>query len=218
MSAVYKKTRGDILFNAVIYLLTAIFSLMCIYPIYYVFIYSISDPMMAQKGVTLYPRGFSLVGYQSVFQLDSILWAFGVSVLRTVIGTAATVIACGFFAYLMTQEIMPFRKVIYRMMIITMYVGGGLIPTYLLMKEIHLINTFWVYIIPGMFGAYNVILIKTYLESVSKSLQESAEIEAPDILPSFLQLFSRSQCRYWLPLPCFLPLPTGVPGLTACCM
>lgn len=188
MSAVHKTTAGDRIFNIAVYILTGLFSLLCIYPIYYVLIYSISDPLMAQKGVTLYPRGFSMIGYQSIFQLSAIMGAFGVSILRTVVGTVATVAACGFFAYLMTQENMPFRKFIYRMMVITMYVGGGLIPTYLLMKEIRLINTFWVYIIPSMFGAYNVILIKTYLESISRSLQESAEIDGAGHLIIFFRI------------------------------
>ena len=184
----YRRTKKDICFNAVIYITTGIFSLMCLYPIYYVLIYSISDPLSAQMGMTVLPRGFSLASYHSILRLGSIINAFLVSVLRTVIGTVATVLVCGFFAFLMTQEDMPFRKLIYRFTTVTMYVSGGLIPTYLLMKEIRLINTFWVYIIPGMLSAYNVILIKTYLESIPHSLQESAEIDGAGHICIFFRI------------------------------
>ena len=174
--------------NVIMYIILIIFSLMCIYPIYYVFIYSISDPILAQQGITFFPRGFSLEAYKAVFTLDSLSSAFFISVARTIIGSAVTVACCGFFGYLMTQEDMPYSKLIYRFMVITMYVGGGLIPSYLLIKNIGLLNSFWVYIIPGALGAYNVILIKTFLESIPKSLEESAQIDGAGTITIFIKI------------------------------
>lgn len=183
-----KQSLSDRLVNWVVYLLTGIFTLLCVYPIYYVFIYSISDPQLAQAGVTFWPKGFSLEGYRAVFSLDAILRSTFVSVLRTVIGTTLTVFCCALFAYILHQENRPFRKAISKFMAITMYVGGGLIPTFLVMKALGLNNTFWIYIIPGMLSAYNVILIRTFMESVPPALEESAKIDGAGYLTIFFKI------------------------------
>lgn len=185
-----KRSLKDNIINGTIVIIMLAFAILCIYPIYYVFIYSISDPKLAQSGITFYPKGFSLSSYQAVFQLDAILSAFVVSILRTVTGTCLTVICCGFFGFLMTQEKMPYRKFIYRYMVITMYIGGGLIPTYILMKNLHLNNTFWIYIIPSALGAYNVILIKTFIENIPKSLEESAGIDGAGVITIFVKIIT----------------------------
>jgi len=140
-------------------------------------IYSISDPAQVSAGVYFLPKGLSLFNFQKVFQLKGIVSALVISVLRTVIGTALTVFACSFLGYLFTKYEMPGRTFLYRMLIITMYVNGGLIPTYLVFKFYGLTNNFWVYVLPSMVSAYNVILIKTYIEQIPASLEESATID-----------------------------------------
>lgn len=104
------------------------------------------------------------------------------------IGTALTVFCCALFAYILHQENLPFRKAISKFMVITMYVGGGLIPTFLVMKALGLNNTFWIYIIPGMLSAYNVILIRTFMESVPPALEESAKIDGAGYLTIFFKI------------------------------
>lgn len=189
MSTKKRKTRPmDYFFNGLIITVMSLFTLVCIFPIYYVFIYSISDPILAQTGITILPKGFSLDAYKAIFTLDSLSTAFFVSVARTLIGAVVTVFCCGFFGYLMTQDEMPCRKLIYRFMVVTMYVGGGLIPTYFLIKNIGLMNNFWVYIIPSALGAYNVILIKTFLESIPKSLEESAQLDGAGYFTIFFRI------------------------------
>lgn len=183
-----KTKASDHVFNWVIYIITAAFSIMCIYPIYYVFIYSISDPTLAMTGITFWPKGFSLDGYKAVFALDAIVTATIVSVARTILGTVGTVLCCALFAYILNQKTLPFRKVITKMMVITMYVGGGLIPTFLVMKALGLNNTFWIYIIPGLLGAYNVILIRTFMENTPASLEESAKIDGAGYLTIFFKI------------------------------
>jgi len=158
---------------------TIFFSLMvlvCFYPMWYVFIQSLSESAMAVKAVLL-PVNFTLNNYVQLIAMPDIFRAFMISVARTVLGTAGTVICCMFAGYLFTKENIPFRKLIYRMLVVTMYVSGGLIPTYLVMKAYGLLNSFWVYIIPGLIGAYNVILIKTFVEQLPKELEESARME-----------------------------------------
>ncbi len=160
-------------FNAVFFTLMVI---VCFYPMWYVFIQSLSESAMAVKAVIL-PVNFTFNNYVQLMQMPEIFHAFMISVLRTVLGTCGTVLCCMFAGYLFTKENIPFRRFIYRMMVITMYVSGGLIPTYLVIKEYGLINNFLVYIVPSLIGAYNVILIKTFIEQLPKELEESARID-----------------------------------------
>jgi ABC-type glycerol-3-phosphate transport system permease component len=181
MSAVAARKKGidvsEYGFQILNYLILILFTLLCFYPFYYIFIYSISDTVRVAGGVTLLPKGFSLYSYEKVFQLSGILNATLISVLRTVAGTALTVFCCSLFAYFMTIEKFPMRKVFYRFLIITMYFNAGLIPWYLLMKLLYLKNNFLLYIVPGAMSAFYVILIKTYIEQLPKSLEESAKID-----------------------------------------
>ena len=179
------RSPGSIIFNVLNYTFFALFTLICLYPFYYVFIYSISEPILAGRGITFLPRGFTLNNYYEVFREADILEATFVSLSRTVIGTALTVICSSFFAYLMTKQKMYFRKIIYRFMVITMYVSAGLIPYFLTMRAYGLNNSFFIYIIPGAVGAFNVILIKTYMESLPASLEEAAIIDGAGIFRVF---------------------------------
>ena len=164
-------------FNAAFFTIAVI---MCIYPLWYVFIQSLSDGQRAMEAV-IWPVGFTLTNYAEVFALPDIFRAAGVSVLRTVIGTAVTVSTSMILGYLFSKQNMPFRKLMYRTLIITMYVSGGLIPTYLVYKEYGMLNSFWAYIIPGTINAYNVILVKTYIEQLPASVEESAMIDGANV-------------------------------------
>ena len=111
-----------------------------------------------------------------------------VSVGRTVIGTACTVMASAYLGFMFTQEKMWHRKLWYRLLVITMYFNAGLIPMFMTMKTLHLTNTFWVYIIPVIIQPFNVIMVKTYVESIPRSLQEAAEIDGAGILTIFFKV------------------------------
>lgn len=175
-------------FQSINGLVFLILTLICVYPFYYVLIYSFSDPSEAVRGITLLPKGFSLVNYKTIFELNDIGNAFFISVARTVLGTVITVICCTFFAYLMTNRYIWGRKIIYRFVVFTMYVNAGIIPWYLLMGILHLQNSFLLYIIPSALSAYYVILIKTYLESLPESLTEAAEMEGAGLLKIFQRI------------------------------
>lgn len=188
MQKMHKKTStADKIFNGVVYAVMILLAFMCFYPFYYVFIYSISDPTLAQQGVTLLPKGFSLINYQKVIQLDGIAQSFMISLARTVFGTAITVVACSFFAYLVTQNLYA-RKVIYRFVIFTMYFNAGLIPMYLTYRMYHLTNTFWVYIIPSAISAYYIVLLKTFIEGIPESLAESAKLDGAGVITVFFKI------------------------------
>jgi ABC-type glycerol-3-phosphate transport system permease component len=140
-------------------------------------IYSLSDPSEALKGVYLIPRGITMFNIIKVLELKGIGQALLMSVLRTISGTIVIVMCCSFLAYLFTKQEMPLRSFFYRAIIITMYASGGMIPTYLLMRVYGLNNTFLIYILPSAVSAYYVVLIKTFIESLPPSLEESAIID-----------------------------------------
>lgn len=182
-----RKERKAILFSAVTYTLMTVLMFLCFYPFYYVFIYSISDPSAAQKGITILPNGVTLYNYLRVLKLEGIFRSFLISLSRTVSGTAITVLACSFFAYLVTKN-MYGRKIIYRFVIITMYLNSGLIPWYLTLKAYHMTNTFWVYIIPSAISAYYIVLLKTFIENLPISLEESAKLDGAGYITVFAKI------------------------------
>lgn len=178
---VSKRTGSELLWDIVRTVFIFAFTLLCVYPFYYVIIYSISDPTEALKGVYLFPRGFTLETYRQLFAKADFLHAFFISGARTVVGTLISLLATSFFAFMMTRQNMFARKFAYRFVIVTMYVGGGMIPWYLTMKAYHLDNTFLLYVLPGAVSAYNMILIKTFIEQLPESLLEAATIDGASL-------------------------------------
>ena len=186
---VQKRTPSRVVFNILNYGFFALFTFLCLYPLWYVFCYSLSVPELATKeGVSFWPVGFTLTNFQQVFSLDGLFHSMFISVMRTVIGTFCTVITCMWLGYVFTKEKMPARKFFYRFMLVTMYVGGGMIPTYLVFRSYGLLNTFAVYILPAMVSAYYVILIKTYVEQLPPSLEESALIDGAGPIVIFTKI------------------------------
>ena len=165
------------IFRIVIYLVMFLAVLICFYPFYYLVIYSLSDPDLVSKGVYLLPKGITLKTYEWIFQRSDFGNAFLVSISRTVIHTILCLAGSSLFAYLVTKQDMIGRKFVYRFVIITMYLGAGLVPYYITMKAYHLSNNYLLYIIPGIINAYYIILIKTFIEQIPESLEESAEMD-----------------------------------------
>ena len=174
----YRTRPGDMLFNLINYLIFILFTVACIFPFSYLFINTISDNDLVVKGVINFiPRGLHLDNYKSLLNVSDLSNAFLVSVGRTLLGTAFMVAASAFVGYLVTKQEMWGRKFWYRFLIITMYFNAGLIPWFLNMQMLGLTNTFWAYIIPGIVAPYNIILVKTYIESIPAELEESAQID-----------------------------------------
>lgn len=165
----------------------ALILILCLYPLWYVLIQSLSDGDRAINALVL-PVGFNIDNYVRVLSREDILNAFALSVARTVLGTGGAVLCCMLLGYLFSKEEMPCRKLLYRMLIITSYVGGGMIPTYLVFKFYGLLNSFWVYVLPSLVSAYYVILIKTYVEQMPKEVEESAMIDGANTLRIFISI------------------------------
>ena len=175
-------------FDIVNYFVYILITIISIYPFYYVVIYSISNPELASRAILL-PKGFSLQTYKTIFSLNNIVGAFGISVLRTFLGAAVTVICTSFLAYLMTKQEMFARQLVYRFFVITMYINAGLIPWYLTMRAYGLKDNFLLYIVPGAVSAYYMILIKTYMESLPASMEESARIDGAGELTILTRIY-----------------------------
>lgn len=180
---------GDKVFNAFNYLIFSIFMLLCIIPFYYIIINVISDNQLVVRGEILFwPKGIHFDNFKKVFALDGMLSAFGVSVARTVLGTALTLFCNSLLGYCMSRQEMWHRRVWYLLIVATMYFGAGLIPRFLMYRDLHLINSFLVYIIPGMVSVYNMILFKTFVESLPPSLEESAELDGAGYMTRYFRI------------------------------
>lgn len=183
-------TVGDYAFNALNYLVFAILVFVCAYPFYFLIINSISaNDVSALGDVRIWPVGIHFANYEQVFQLKGLPLAAVVSVARTVIGTLATVFASAFLGFMFTQSRLWKRQFWYRFTVVTMYFSAGLIPMFIIMKTLGLTNSFWVYILPAVVQPFNIILVKTFVESMPGELQEAAELDGASILQVFLKVY-----------------------------
>ena len=174
----YRLTANDVIFNIFAYLLFGIFVIICIFPFYYIFINSISSPAaVTSKAVTFWPQGFSLETYKAVIEVKDIGQAFLITITRTILATALMVLASGIIGYLVTKQEMWHRKLWYRLLVVTMYFNAGIIPWYLNMAMLGLTNNYMAYIVPAIVAPYNIILVKTYIESIPAEMEESAFID-----------------------------------------
>lgn len=162
----------------------------CMYPLYYVIIYSVSSPLHIGAGITFWPKGFSLQTYKTILSNKQIYNAFFISVSRTLLGTLLALGASTFFAFLLTQQDLPYRKLIYRYVVGTMYINAGLIPWYLTMSALGFKNNFLLYIVPTAISAFNLVLIKTYMEQLPSALQEAAEIDGAGYFTIYLKIIA----------------------------
>lgn len=177
--AFYKEQGADEAFNVIVLTVMICFAFLFMYPLYFVVIASVSNPDMVNSGnVLLWPRGITIEGFRYVLgetriwngYKNTILYASG----GTLLGVALTIPA----AYALSRRDMLGRGLIMKLMVFTMFFSGGLIPTYLVVKDLHLINTPWVLIILGSFSVYNLIISRTYFEAnIPLELQEAAEID-----------------------------------------
>lgn len=185
----YRTTPGDVVFNIFNYLFFTVFTLSCIFPFYYLFINTVSDNTLVKKGlINFYPKGFNVDNYIALRNVGDLGSSFIVSISRTLLGTALMVAASAFVGYLVTKQEMWHRSFWYRFLVITMYFNAGLIPTYLNLVMLGLTNHFSVYIIPTIVAPYNIILVKTYIESIPGELEESAFIDGASYMTVFRKL------------------------------
>ncbi|MBQ8640554.1 MAG: carbohydrate ABC transporter permease [Lachnospiraceae bacterium] len=184
-----KLSTADKVFYTITYTVFILLALVCIYPFYYLIINTISRNDYVDLGLVMYkPIGFHLKNYVNLFKLENVANSLFISVSRTVLGTFLPLITTAVLAYLFTKEHMKHRKFLYRMTVITMYFSAGMIPIYMNIKMLGLLNNFWVYVIPGLIRVYNMVLVKTFIESLPAALEESAQIDGAGYAQRFIHI------------------------------
>ena len=186
---VYERKWTDVLFDILNYAVFGLFTISCIFPFYYIFINTISNAELVVAGkITLWPQGINFQNYINMMKVNAIGQAFLVTFARTLLGTVLMVTASGLIGYLVTKKEMWGRKIWYRFIVITMYFNAGIIPWYMNMSMLGLTGTFWAYIIPGIVAPYNIILVKTYIESIPAELEESAFMDGASYIDVFTKI------------------------------
>lgn len=174
-----KMSLTDRIFDIIVNILAVIIIVVILYPLLFVLAASFSDPDYVLQGeVTIFPKGFSLYPYKLVFQNGDIWRGYMNSIIYTVLGTFISITLTICLAYSLSRKDMPHRKFLTLFILFTMYFSGGMIPSYLLVKNLKLYNTMWAVIIPVAINTYNFIVAKTFFEnSIPKEMYESAMID-----------------------------------------
>lgn len=167
------------------------FVIITLYPVLNTLAISFNDGTDALRGgIYLIPRKFTLKNYVTVLQKNNLITGAYITVARTVIGTFLSLVVNAILAFIVSRKRFLFKKQLSLFWVITMYVNGGMIPTFLLYKGLGLTNSFWVYVIPGMVSAFNMLVIRTYMNGIPDSLEESAQLDGAGYTTIFAKIIS----------------------------
>ena len=174
-----KRCREDVIFDTVIFIILTLILFIVAYPLYWVIISSFSDPTAVSAGkVLLRPMGFTLKGYVEVFKNSQVMRGFFNSIVITFVGVCVNLAVTLPTAYALSRDNFSGKKPITVFYMITMFFGGGMIPTYLVVKNMQLLNTIWALVLPGCLSVYNMIVARTFFKSnISEELYEAGEID-----------------------------------------
>lgn len=176
-------------FDCVIIVVLVLLSLIMLYPFWHELMYSFSDPVEAATGgMFLWPRGFNLKSYWSVLRNKSVWTGFRVSIIVTLIGTVSGVLFSAMLVYPLSKKEMPGRNLLVSMIFFTMLFSGGMIPNYLLIKELNLIDRYGALILPGLLSAWNIFIMKNSFSGLPASLEESARIDGANDITIFFRI------------------------------
>lgn len=189
----YKKRRTrsteEIVFHTVNTIFLLLLCAIMLYPMLNTLAVSFNEGMdTVRGGIYLLPRKFSLQNYHVVFRMETIYNAFFISVVKTIVIVVTNLLFTSMLAYTLSRKDYIFNKPITIIFVLTMYFNAGLIPNYMLIKDLHMINSFAVYWIPGIISAFNLIVIRTYIKSLPESFIESAKIDGANEFRVFFQI------------------------------
>ncbi|MGF9696727.1 carbohydrate ABC transporter permease [Paenibacillus sp. MABNR03] len=172
------KSPQDLIFDTFVYVFIGIVTIATLYPFLNVLAISFNDSVdTVRGGISIFPRQFTLENYKLIFSYEGLITGFKISVLRTLIGTLAGLVSGSMVAYTLARREFQGRRFVSVFLAITMYVSGGLIPGFILIKNLDLINTFAVYILPGLVSAFNIFIIRSFIDGIPYALQESAKLD-----------------------------------------
>lgn len=181
--------KRDIIYNVIAVCFFTLVGLICFYPFYYLMICTISEQKMVDLNQIMFlPHGINFKNYVEIFQIQNLANSAFISVARTVCTTALSLVCTSYMAYFFTKNNMWGRKFWYRFTVITMYFSAGMIPEYLNNRMLGLTNSFGIYVIPAAISVYNMVLVKTNIESMSPELEESAYLDGAGYLTTFFKI------------------------------
>ncbi len=181
--------KGERLFQISLYLFMIFMGLITLYPFLNVLAISLNDSLDTIKGgVHLLPRVFTWNNYREVFTYPNLVTGFNISFLRTAVGTGLGLLSTAMVAYVISCREFVARRLVTALFILTMYVSGGLIPEFMLVRKLGLMNNFWVYILPGLISGWNVFVLRAYIDTLPVSLMESAKLDGANELTIFLRI------------------------------
>ena len=208
MGTAIKETRADRLFLLCNYAFVTVALLVVTYPLLYIVSASISNPKLVASGeMWLWPKDITFEGYKRVFNSRQIWNGYANTILYTLAGTAVNLLVTLPAAYALSRKDFVFRNFFMGMFMVTMFFGGGLVPTYLLVKELGMINTMWALIIPSAASIWNIVVTRTFFQSaIPTELQEAAQMDGC----TNLRLFIRIVLPLSLPIIAVMALFYGV--------
>jgi putative aldouronate transport system permease protein len=184
-----KTAITDRLFDGFIYIYLILISIVTLYPFLNVLAISLNESLDTVKGgIYIWPRSFTLDNYKEIFQYDNLITGFINSASRTILGTILGVLSSAMVAYTLSRSDFQGRKLFSTIIVLTMYFSGGLIPGYMLIRDLGLINSYWVYIIPGIVNAFNIIIVRSFIDGLPYALQESAKIDGANDFTIFWKI------------------------------
>ncbi|MBQ7776754.1 MAG: carbohydrate ABC transporter permease [Lachnospiraceae bacterium] len=188
---VKKKSKADTAFTICNTIFMVAFVVITLYPVLNTLAVSLNDGIdTVRGGIHLIPRKFTLKNYATVLNKQNMVTGAVVTVMRTIIGTAFALVANALLAFIVSRKRFLFRSQLSLFWVITMYVNGGMIPTFLLYRNMHLTGTFWVYVIPGAISAFNMLVMRTYMLGLPDSLEESAQLDGAGYMKIFVSIIS----------------------------
>ena len=186
-----KKSLGDRIFEICNTIFMVAFVIITLYPVLNTLAISFNDGIdTVRGGIHLIPRKFTLQNYYTVLHKQNMVTGAYITVLRTVVGTFLALVTNALLAFIVSRKRFLFKSQLSLFWVITMYVNGGLIPTFLLYKNLHLTGTFWVYVIPGTVSAFNMLVLRTYMVGLPDSLEESAQLDGAGYMKIFVKIIS----------------------------
>lgn len=184
-----KRSRGTFIVDTIITIIMILVCFLCIYPIWYVIVNSFNDAKDAMMGgIYWWPRQFSIKNYQTVFEDSSVMQAFKITFGKTIFGTTLNVFFTAMVAYPLSKNHLVGRKIFMKFGTVTLFFSGGLIPTFLLFKQLDLLNNFLVYIIPAAFNFFNLLIFINFFREIPAALEESARIDGANDWTIFMKI------------------------------
>ena len=171
-------TAGEKVFDVFVYATLGLCFLLWFFPLIYVLLASFTPYKDVVKGsLLIIPSSFTLTGYEYIFNSTNIFKSFGNTLFIAVVGTSLSMTVAILLAFPLSRKDLPGRSVLLKLLVFTMYFSGGLIPTYMVVRNLKLVNTIWAMIIPGALSVYNMLLVKSYFESMPDGLMDAAIID-----------------------------------------